>query len=98
MQIKLITGPMASGKTTRLRAIHARLKKQGQEPPLLVGTAACDAKSFVRAVSQQIKQGHRTVLADDCSPEQIRALRTLRRETEGQDAYAEVVIHLVRQA
>ncbi|MEO8644619.1 hypothetical protein [Pseudomonas sp.] len=98
MQIKLITGPMASGKTTKLRAIQARLKKNGQESRLLVGTDAFDVKPFVRAVTQQIAQGHRTVLADDCSPEQIRAIRTLKQQYDEHGAHDEVVIHLVRRA
>ncbi len=40
MRIEVITGPMASGKTKRLRAIQTRLEQQGYQPVVISGPAA----------------------------------------------------------
>lgn len=96
MQIKLITGPMASGKTTKLRSIQTELEQQGFHPLVISGPAAT-TQALVRTIAQQLGRCL-TVLVDDCSQEQIDAINHWKARTDRDGQFADVVIHLVRQA
>jgi thymidine kinase len=96
MQIKLITGPMASGKTTKLRSIQSELEQQGFHPLVISGPAAT-TQALVRSIAQQLGRCL-TVLVDDCSQEQIDAINHWKARIDRDGQFADVVIHLVRQA
>lgn len=96
MQIQLITGPMASGKTTKLREIQTKLEQQGFHPLVISGPAA-STQALVRTIAQQLGRCL-TVLVDDCSQEQIDAVRHWKLKTDRDGNFADVVIHMVLRA
>jgi len=96
MQINLITGPMASGKTTKLRSIQTEMEQQGFQPLVISGPAATP-QALVRTIAQQLGRCL-TVLVDDCNQEQIDAIKHWKAKTDRDGQFADVVIHLARQA
>lgn len=96
MQINLITGPMASGKTTKLRSLQTELEQQGFQPLVISGPAA-STQALVRTIAQQLGRCP-TVLVDDCNQEQIDAINHWKTKTDRDGQFADVVIHLVKQA
>lgn len=97
MQVQVITGGQASGKTTRLRAIQAELKKQGIEAPIIVG-GHCTTPYFVNQISAKAMAGDKQFLADDCTQFQIRAAMDLEAQGIHSGIPSDFVVHLVRQA
>lgn len=96
MQVLIITGLVATGKTTRLRAIQSDLKEQGIDAPIITGSA-CTTPYFLAQITQQAESGTRHFLADDCTRQQIQAVQEL--ESREDCALPEdLTIHLVRQA
>ena len=98
MRIHVISGPMASGKTTKLRAIQTKLEKKGLSPTVLCGTSYRSSTDLLRVIAQQIGRGIRTALVDDCSSAQIDAVRDWKRTTDEDGTFEDVVIHLAKQA
>lgn len=96
MRINVISGPMASGKTTKLRAIQTKLEQQGFQPVVISGPAATP-QALVRTIAQQFGRCL-TVLVDDCSQEQIEAIFHWYERTDRDGKFSDVVIHLVKQA
>lgn len=96
MRIHVISGPMASGKTTKLRTIQTKLEQQGFHP-LVISAPAATPQALVRTIAQQFGRCL-TVLVDDCSQEQIEAIFHWYEKTERNGQFSDVVIHLVKQA
>ena len=96
MRIEIITGPVASGKTTKLRAIQTELEQQGFQPLLISGPAA-STQALVRTIAQQFGRCL-TVLVDDCNQGQIDAINHWKAKTDRGGEFADVVIHLAKRA
>lgn len=96
MRINLISGPAATGKTTKLRAIQTELEQQGFHPLVISGPAAT-TQALVRTIAQQLGRCL-TVLVDDCSQEQIEAINHWKAKTDRDGQFADVVIHLAKRA
>lgn len=96
MQVQVITGGQATGKTTRLLAIQAELKAQGIEVPIVIG-AQCTSPFFVDQITRAAASGAKQFLADDCTPFQIRAARELERLGIYTGIRSDFVVHLVQQ-
>lgn len=96
MRINIISGPMASGKTTKLRAIQTELEQKGLHP-LLITCTTLTTKTLVRTIARQFGRCL-TVLLDDCNQEQIDAINHWKKETDRYGQFADLVIHLVKQA
>ncbi|AZD95305.1 MULTISPECIES: hypothetical protein [Pseudomonas] len=97
MQVQVITGEMATGKTTRLRAIQAELERQGLPAEIHVG-ANCTTPYFVNLVRDQAMAGAKHFLADDCTQFQIKAVMELKSQGLHSGIPSDFVLHLVRQA
>lgn len=97
MQIQVISGGMATGKTTRLRAIQAELKHQGLPAEIHVG-ANCTTPYFVNLVRDKAMAGAKHFLADDCTQFQIKAVMELEAQGLHSGIPSDFVLHLVRQA
>ncbi|MGF6490536.1 hypothetical protein [Pseudomonas frederiksbergensis] len=97
MQVQVITGGQATGKTTRLRAIQAELKARGIEAPILVGEH-CTTPFFVNQIAERAMAGAKQFLADDCTQFQIRAALELKAQGIHSRIPEDFVVHLVRQA
>ena len=97
MQVQVITGGQATGKTTQLRAIQAELKAQGIEAPILIGEH-CTTPFFVNQISAKAMSGAKQFLADDCTQFQIRAAMELQAKGIHSGIPSDFVVHLVRQA
>ncbi|WP_024681385.1 hypothetical protein [Pseudomonas syringae] len=96
MRIEVITGPMASGKTKRLRAIQTRLEQQGYQPVVISGPAAT-TQALIKTIAQQLGRCL-TVLVDDCKQEQIDAIKHWKMKTDRNGQFADVVIHVAKRA
>ncbi|AJO81020.1 hypothetical protein [Pseudomonas sp. MRSN 12121] len=97
MQVQVISGEMATGKTTRLRAIQAELERQGLPAEIHVG-ANCTTPYFVNLVRDQAMTGAKYFLADDCTQFQIKAVMELKAQGLRSGIPSDFVMHLVRQA
>lgn len=97
MQIQVINGGMATGKTTRLRAIQAELNRQGFPAEIHVG-ANCTTPYFLNLLSKQAMAGAKYFLADDCTQFQIKAVMELKAKGLHSGIPSDFVLHLVRQA
>ncbi|NHN70572.1 hypothetical protein G7W60_22285 [Pseudomonas fluorescens] len=97
MQIEVISGPAKTGKTTRLRAIQAELKRQGLPAEIHIG-GSCTTHYFVNLIKNQAMAGAKHFLADDCTQFQIRAAMELRGQGLHSGIPSDFVMHLVRQA
>lgn len=97
MQVHVITGPRASGKTTRLLAIQANLKHQGIDAPILIG-ANYTTPYFLNLIDSQVLAGVNHFLADDCTQFQIKAVQELAAQGENASVPFNFVVHLVREA
>lgn len=97
MQVQVISGPRMTGKTTRLRAIQAELKRQGLPVKIHQG-ASCTTPYFVNLVRDQAMAGAKHFLADDCTQFQIKAVMELRAQGLHSGIPSDFVLHLVRQA
>ncbi|MBJ2219582.1 GTP-binding protein [Pseudomonas sp. MF7453] len=90
MPMHVITGPRGSGKTRRIRALHAELQKQGLATAIITGNA-CTTPYLVARIQQQADSGAHHFLADDCTREQIKAVQNI-------DLPDHFTLYLVRQA
>ena len=97
MQIQIITGEQASGKTARLRAIQAGLKAQGIDAPLITGNALT-TPFFLNHLSERAIAGAKHFLADDCTQFQIKAVQELAAREEKSGLPHDLCVHLVREA
>lgn len=97
MQLQVITGHMASGKTTKLRAIQSELASQGIDAPIVVG-ANCTTPYFLNQLTERAMAGATHFLADDCTRAQIKAVHDLRARGINSGLPEYLVIHLVQQA
>lgn len=96
MQVQVITGQQATGKTTQLRAIQSELKAQGIEIEIITGNC-CTTPYFLEQLKIRAASGAKSFLADDCTRPQIQAVMALRDDEES-DLPEDLVVHLVRQA
>jgi len=97
MQVQVITGGQATGKTTKLRAIQDELKAQGVEAPIVTGNA-CTTPYFLNQISEHVISGAKYFLADDCTLFQIKAVLALAAEGERSGLPYNLIVHLVREA
>lgn len=97
MQVQIITGAQATGKTTRLLAIQAELKENGIEAPILVGERYT-TPFFANQIAQRAMTGAKHFLADDCTLFQIKAARQLEAQGIHSGIPFDFVVHLVRKA
>ncbi|MGH8386548.1 MAG: hypothetical protein ACRESJ_13790 [Pseudomonas sp.] len=97
MQVQIITGDQCTGKTTRLRAIQAKLKSQGIKAPIMVGKD-CTTPFFINQIASQAMAGNKQFLADDCTRFQIRAVMELKAQGIHAGIPSDFVVHLVRKA
>lgn len=97
MRIELITGPQASGKTRKLQAIQTELGERGFHPVVISGPAAGSTQGLVKTIAQQLGRCL-TVLVDDCSQEQIDAVKHWKSRTDQSGEFADVVIHMAKRA
>lgn len=96
MQVQVITGQQASGKTTQLRAIQADLKSQGIEVEIITGNC-CTTPYFLEQLKIRAASGAKFFLADDCTRPQIQAVLALC-DSEESGLPEDLIVHLVRQA
>ncbi|MFJ2384587.1 hypothetical protein [Pseudomonas protegens] len=97
MQVEVISGPRATGKTVRLRAIQAELEHQGLLAEIHIG-ANCTTPYFLNLISKQAMAGAKHFLADDCTQFQIKAVMELKAKGLHSGIPSDFVLHLVRQA
>jgi thymidylate kinase len=97
MQVQVITGGQATGKTTQLLAIQAELQAQGIEAPILVGQH-WTTPYFVNLITEKAMNGAKHFLADDCTQFQIKAAMNLKAQGIHSGIPSDFVVHLVRQA
>ena len=97
MQVQVITGDQCTGKTTRLRAIQAKLKCQGIEAPIMVGEH-CTTPFFVNQIADRAMAGDKQFLADDCTQFQIQAVMQLKARGIHAGIPSDFVVHLVHKA
>lgn len=90
MPLHVITGPRASGKTRRLRALQADLQTQGMDQAIITGNA-CTTPYLVARIQQQAESGAQHFLADDCTRDQIKAVQHI-------DLPEHFTLYLARQA
>ena len=96
MQVQVITGQQASGKTTQLRAIQADLKGQGIEVEIITGNC-CTTPYFVEQLKVRAASGAKSFMADDCTRPQIQAVMEWRDREESR-LPEDLIAHPVRQA
>lgn len=96
MQVQVITGPQATGKTTQLRAIQAELKDQGIKVEIITGNC-CTTPYFLEQLKIRAASGAKYFLADDCTRPQIQAVLEMSNREESELA-EDLIVHLVRQA
>jgi thymidylate kinase len=97
MQVQVITGGQATGKTTQLLAIQAELQAQGIEAPILVGQH-WTTPYFVNLITEKAMTGAKHFLADDCTQFQIKAAMNLKAQGIHSGIPSDFVVHLVRQS
>lgn len=95
MQVHVITGQQATGKTVQLRAIQANLKDQGLEVEILTGNS-CTTPYFLEQLKPRAASGGKYFLADDCTRPQIQAV--LLAYHEDSELPEDLIVQLVRQA
>ncbi|MCM2377828.1 KTI12 family protein [Pseudomonas marginalis] len=76
MQLHVLTGPQASGKTRRLRARQDELHAQDISVVIITGNT-CTTPYLIARIQQHVEAGARYFLADDCTREQIKAVQKL---------------------
>lgn len=97
MQIQVITGEMATGKTTKLRTIEAALLSEGKDASIIHAESYA-ASGLLRIMEVRIHKGQRTLLIDDCTRQQIDAVLEWQSAVEEDDQYDDLIVHLVRKA
>ncbi|MFJ7315075.1 hypothetical protein ACIQVE_20395 [Pseudomonas sp. NPDC098747] len=96
MQIQVITGEMATGKTRRLRAIEAAHLGQGEEVSLIHADAYA-VSGLLRIMEVRVHTGQRTLLVDDCTRQQIDAVLEWQSAVEEDELFKELDVYLVRK-
>jgi hypothetical protein len=97
MQVQVITGEMATGKTTKLRGIQDELASQGVDAPIVPGNAFT-TPYFLVLIAERAIEGAKHFLADDCTRQQIKAVLELQQRGEHSGLPEDLIVHLVRQA
>ncbi|EPF66047.1 MULTISPECIES: hypothetical protein [Pseudomonas syringae group] len=94
MHIQIITG---AGKTARLQATLHELLAQGCEARII--EASVYTAEGLRSIMDVVASGgHRTLLVDDCTTEQIEAVLIWQSDTDESNELDDLTIHLVRKA
>ena len=75
MQLNVIRGERATGKTTRLRQIA---KEDGQSESHIIVGRDCSAAVLERQVRYRVSRGAKVVCIDECSEHQIARLTELK--------------------
>lgn len=97
MQIQVITGEAATGKTRKLRAIEAALLGEGKEVSLIHAESYA-ASGLLRIMEVRVHKGQRTLLVDDCTRQQIDAVLEWQSTVEEDEQFKDLDVHLVRKA
>ncbi|MBD9483875.1 hypothetical protein IB229_12890 [Pseudomonas sp. PDM14] len=90
MQLNVIRGERATGKTTRLRQLAA---EAGHDEAVIIAAPHFSEFDLGLLIRGRLHRGHKIVLIDDCSPEQIHQLEKLQPELPDS-----LTIHAVAQA
>lgn len=80
MNIEIISGPPASGKTTRLRQIEQDYQSVGKE--VLHISSDFTLAGIRRKIILASVQGYVAVMLDDCTPEKVQKLCKAKKEIE----------------
>lgn len=95
MKLDIIRGPMASGKTTKLRQLAQDYKDAGKEV-LEIAPHATLAYIRRRIVLASL-QGYSAVMLDDCTADTLKRLRRAIKEI-GERMDIDLTIHVVEAA
>jgi thymidine kinase len=80
MDIEIISGPRASGKTTKLRQIEQDYQNAGKE--VLRIHSEFSLSYLRRRIILAALQGYAAVMLDDCSKEKLKKLLRAKKEIE----------------
>lgn len=97
MQVEVITGDAATGKTTKLRTIEAEQKAQGKQISIIHADAYSHL-GLLAILEVRLDRRERTLLIDDCTDNQIDEVLTWQRQIEDNELLKDLAIHLVRRA
>lgn len=78
MNVNIISGPRASGKTTKLRRIEQDLAACGEQVMFHAGTTTAAALRRMFAIA--VARHYNALLFDDCPPEMLHRMRKIARE------------------
>ena len=96
MQVNVIAGLRASGKTSKLKAIQEELSNRGIEAPITIGERMT-TPYFLNHLTAQAIAGEKHFLADDCTQFQIKAVQELAAQGIHSGVPSDFEVHLVRQ-
>lgn len=96
MQIQVISGEEATGKTRKLRAIEAALLGAGKEASIIHAESYA-AEGLLRIMEVRVHKGQRTLMVDDCTRQQIDAVLEWQSTVEDDEQYNDLIVHLVRK-
>jgi len=97
MHIKILTGAAATGKTRKLREIEASLISQKKTVSFICGEHF-SSTALLAQVAGRENQGPRTLLIDDCSPQQISDLRQWQAAMKGNHHFKNMTIWVAKKA
>ena len=97
MQIKILTGAAATGKTRKLREIEASLVSAKKAVTFICGEHY-SSTALLAHVSGRANQGPRTLLIDDCSQQQINDLRGWQAAMKDNDHFKKMTIWVAKRA
>jgi tRNA uridine 5-carbamoylmethylation protein Kti12 len=95
MKIDIISGPPASGKTTRLRQIEQAYKDQGKE--VLSIHSEFSLSYLRRRIILAALQGYVAIVLDDCSKDKLKKLLRAKKEIEERMDF-DLTLHVVEAA
>jgi len=96
MQLNVITGPRASGKTTKLHELLDRLGNQS--PAGLISAPNYPGAALTMHVLQRITAGDSYILIDGCTATQLDHLRRMRRRANATGQAMNLTIHAAKKA
>jgi pantothenate kinase-related protein Tda10 len=95
MKLEIISGPIGSGKTRRLRAIELELSERGEVVKFMHGKFTPSA--LLRLLLMAVAQGCTTLLIDDCRGPELDRLRAAVRILEGRPE-GDIMVYAVEAA